>query len=135
LQESYEPNLTYLYKSKLRLAISYVYGKKKNRIDSMESTISNALITDVKYNTTSNTILTFRFSYNKFSLNAYSGAANSAVGFILLDGLLPGKNYIWNVDFTKRLSGNIEINIQYEGRKPGDNSVINIGRASVRALF
>jgi hypothetical protein len=36
---------------------------------------------------------------------------------------------------TRRLSNNLEINIQYEGRKPGNANVVHIGRVSVRALL
>jgi hypothetical protein len=53
----------------------------------------------------------------------------------MLGGLLPGKNYIWTVDFIRKLSGNLELNIQYEGRKSETSNMVNIGRASVRAIF
>jgi len=42
---------------------------------------------------------------------------------------------LWTVEFTKRLNNNLEINFSYEGRKPGETKVINIGRASVRAIL
>ena len=44
-----------------------------------------------------------------------------------------GKDYL--NDFIRKLSGNLELNIQYEGRKSETSNMVNIGRASVRAIF
>ena len=101
----------------------------------METTTAHSLITEMKYTAFSNSSLTAKFTANQMSFNAYSGAASSTVGFLMLEGLKPGKNYLWNVDYTKRLAGNIEISFQYEGRKPAASSTIHIGSASVRAIF
>jgi hypothetical protein len=68
-------------------------------------------------------------------INYKNGSVNSPVAFIMLDALLPGQNFIWNLDITKRLANNMEISIQYDGRKPGAGRVIHTGRAGVRALF
>jgi hypothetical protein len=53
----------------------------------------------------------------------------------MLDALLPGKNFLWNFDLTKRLGNNLELNFQYEGRKPAETRTIHIGRASLRAIL
>ena len=134
-QQQVDPGIIWLYKSIFRVAINYSYAHKKNQIDSMETTTAHSLITEMKYTAFSNSSLTAKFTANQMSFNAYSGAASSTVGFLMLEGLKPGKNYLWNVDYTKRLAGNIEISFQYEGRKPAASSTIHIGSASVRAIF
>lgn len=129
---SLEPSVSYIYKSDFRVSLIYTYDKKDNKIGSFEKAVNNQLAAEVKYNVLSNGTINGRFSLNNIN---FTGDANSTVGYILLDGLLPGKNYLWNIELTKRLIGNIEINLQYEGRKPGSNAIVNTGRVSVRAIF
>jgi hypothetical protein len=129
---STEPSVSYIYKSDFRVSLIYTYDTKKNKTGDFEKAINNQLAAEVKYNVLSNGTVNGRFSFNNIS---FTGDANSTVGYILLDGLLPGKNYLWNVELTKRLAGNIELNLQYEGRKPGNNAVVHTGRVSLRAIF
>ncbi len=129
---SAEPSISYIYKSDFRISFIYTYDIRKNKIDLMEKAVNNSITTEVKYNVLSNGTVNGRFSYNNIN---FSGNANSTVGYNLLDGLLPGKNYLWNLELTKKIAGNIEMNLQYEGRKPGRNAVVHTGRASLRAIF
>lgn len=127
-----EPSLTYTYKTDIRASLFYNFDKKKNVIGEKESAVNNAVTADIKYNVFSSGVLHGSFTFNNIS---FRGNANTPVGFLLLDGLLPGKNLLWNIELTKRLAGNIELNLQYEGRKPSTNPVVHTGRASVRAIF
>lgn len=129
---SAEPSVSYIYKSDFRVSLIYTYDTKQNKIGGLEKALNSQLAAEVKYNVLSNSTINARFSLNNIH---FTGDPNSTVGYILLNGLLPGKNYLWNLDLTKRLAGNIEMNIQYEGRKPGTSSVVHTGRVSVTAIF
>lgn len=130
---STEPKITYTYQTKFRVQASYLMAVRKNAlVYGGEKSNSNALNIEAKYNSVNNTSLFAKFTYNQIS---YTGLANTTVSYIMLDGLLPGKNLLWNIEFTKRLGNNLELNFSYEGRKPGEARTINIGRASLRAIL
>jgi len=132
-QYSIEPDISYTRKSNFRITVGYKYNDKKNSPDyGGEKYLSNSINTDIKYNILQNTSLQGKFTFSDIK---YDGIANSTVSYIILDGLLPGKNYLWNVDLTKKLGSNLELSIQYEGRKPGEGRTIHTGRASLRAIL
>ncbi len=130
---SIEPKLTYTYLTKYRLQFSYSYTKKQNAIYfGGEKAISNIINAEAKINVLNNTSLLTKISMNNIS---YIGKNATTVSYIMLDALLPGKNYLWTVELTKRLGNNLELTINYEGRKPANTHIIHIGRAGIRALF
>jgi len=132
-ETSFEPSVSYIYGSKLRVSLIYNYDDKQNTIGNGEHSKNNSISTELKYNVLSSGTINGKFTFN--SISFLGGSPNTTVGYILLDGLLPGKNYLWSVQFTKRLAGNIEMNLQYDGRKPGGTRTIHSGNASLRALF
>ena len=66
---------------------------------------------------------------------SYTGAVNTPVAYTLLGGLNKGRNLLWSVNLTRRLGGNIDLNLNYNGRKAGDSATVHIARAQVRANF
>jgi hypothetical protein len=133
-----EPQLVFVKGTVFRLQGSYRYEQKENApIFGGQESISNSLIAETKYNVFQNSSVTGRFTYNAIQYidKASNNKANTTVSYTMLDGLLPGKNFLWSLDLTKRLLNNVELNFQYEGRKPAETKSIHTGRASLRALF
>ena len=136
-QSSLEPRITFTKGANFRTILGYKFSNKENSEGSMETSSSHAINTEVKYNILQSTSILAKFTFSNISFHSKDSVANtnSPASYIMLDGLLPGKNFLWTLDFTKRLSNNLEFNIQYEGRKPGTSRSIHIGRASIRALL
>jgi len=128
-----EPKLSFINATLLRVQANYAYLQKQNAEEfGGEKSVSNAFGIETKLNAVQNSSLTAKFTLNNIQ---FDGSANTTVSYLMLEGLSVGKNYLWNLDFTKRLINNLELSFNYEGRKPGDNKVVHIGRASLRALF
>lgn len=127
-----EPSLSYQNGTKYRFSLNYKFEEKQNQVGMKEKATIHSIITEMRYNVLSSSTLNGKFQFSNIN---FTGATNTTVAFIMLDALLPGRNFLWNIDLTRRLSNNMEINFQYEGRKPGEAKAIHTGRASVRALF
>lgn len=136
-QRSVEPSFNFINGSNFRWLVGYKFMSRKNEQGAKESTASNSLLTDIKYNILQSTSINGKFTYNNISFKSTEANpnVNSPAAYILLDGLMPGKNFLWTLDLTKRLSNNLELNIQYEGRKPGTSRIVHVGRAAIRALL
>lgn len=130
---STEPRITYTSGTTFRLQTGYQYLQKKNATQyGGEEATTNSFNVESKYNAVSNTSVIARFTFSNIN---FSGETNTTTSYIMLDGLLPGKNFLWNINLTKRLINNLELSFEYEGRKPGETRTIHIGRASLRALL
>ncbi len=136
-QYSLEPRLTFTKGSNFRFITGYRLGNRQNQVGNMEKALSHAINVESKYNILQSTSILGKFTFNNISFKGVNGPANanSTTAYMLLEGLLPGKNFLWNLDLTKRLSNSLEMNIQYEGRKPGTSRVVHVGRASIRAIL
>ena len=127
---SIEPRITFTNGTRFRIQSSYKIDSKKNL--SFENARNASWKIESKYNLVSNTSISTRVDFSQIQ---FSGVPSSTVGYVMLEGLQPGKNFLWTIDLTKRLGSFMEISIQYEGRKSGLSGMVNLGRAQVRALL
>ena len=130
---SAEPLLIYIKGTSFRLSAGYRFDSKKNReIYGGEKSVSHSFTMESKYNILQSGSITGKFTFNTIDYNA---VANSTVSYIMLDGLLPGKNYLWSLGLSKRLVNNLELNFLYDGRKSGKSKTVHVGRVGITALF
>lgn len=132
--KSVEPIFSLIRGTSMRVSTGYKFEHKKNKpVYGGEASDSHSLNVESKYNVLQNSSLTGKFTFNNISYSG--GTAATTVSYIMLDGLLPGKNFLWSLTLTKRLLNNLELNFQYDGRKPAETRTIHTGKASLTALF
>lgn len=131
-----EPRISFTRGTDFRVLVGYRFDDKNNTDSTQKATI-HSLNSEIKYNVVSSTSITTRFTYSQIKYNdpANAGNINTSVSYIMLDALLPGKNFLWTVDLTRRLTSYLELSFQYEGRKAAASNTVHIGRASLRAIF
>ena len=129
-----EPKITFQPSVAFRVALSYMYSEKNNRVSGEDSLAakSQKIGIEAKYNQAQKGMLSLKFAGVFIQ---YNGIENSYLGYEMLEGLLPGKNFTWNLGYQRTLANNIQLNISYDGRKSGSGKVIHIGSLQVRAYF
>lgn len=129
-----EPNITSVFhRNQVRVQSGYKYDIRKNSPKyGGEVAVANNMNLEIRYNILTTGSINVRGTYTNIRFN---GVSNSSLGYTMLDGLQNGKNYLWQINFDKRVSKNIEMSLQYEGRQPAGTPTVHTGKATVRAIF
>jgi hypothetical protein len=129
--ESIEPRLAFTQGTDLRIQVFFKYDQKNN--GNKEEARLSSVGFDLKYNLFNKTAMSLKAGTTRIR---YNGQVATATGYMMLEGLRPGNNQIWNLDVTRRLGEYMELGINYEGRAVGTtHTVIHLGRAQFRALL
>ncbi len=116
-----------------RITLLYLYKLKQNELaDAGERTLQHKGGIEGRYSSVKKGILSVAFNIIR---NAYNADENSPIAYEMLEGLRAGTNFTWNVSLLRNLSGNVQLNLNYEGRKSGDNPPVHTGGVEVRAFF
>ena len=127
-----EPKLILQPNKHFRLGLQYAHGEKMNQIGMQESVKSNSVQFSAKYNLLSKGILTGNIQY--ISLD-YKGLQNGPIAFEMMDGLRSGDNFTWTITYQRTILKNLQLSVNYNGRKPADTEVIHVGTVQLRAFF
>jgi hypothetical protein len=128
----FRPELSIRPSQNSRINLKYNYQDKKQQILTKDVAFLNEFTSEITFRKANTYSIDVTLSYVNIN---FTGKANSPIEYDMLEGLKNGKNYLWNVVYTKRLAKNIDLTINYEGRKTGISPVVNVGRAQVKATF
>lgn len=124
---SYQPNTAF------RISVIYKYNVKQNIIrDGFQKAELNDFGLEFKYNQVEKGSLTGKFNFISIT---YNDLENTPVAYEMLNALKTGYNYTWGLSYQRNLTNNIQISINYDGRKSPSSKIVNIGGAQVRAFF
>jgi len=127
LEISYQPN------TKLRFSLDGVYSEKQNN-PSLGGELAKIINSgaELRYNQPAKGSLTGAFNW---ILNSYSGDDNTNLAYEMLDALKIGTNFTWSAIYQRSIGTNLQLNLNYNGRKSPENKSIHTGGVQVRALF
>lgn len=131
--QALDPSITWLHRSILRITSGYRYEARQNRpaYGGEKATIQTASL-ELRYSQPAAGVIQLRGSYAAIT---YHGDMTKPVAFTMLDALQQGNNYLWYINWERKIGKGIELSLEYEGRKPGTGVVIHTGRMSIRAIL
>ena len=135
--ESYdlEQKLSYQPNTAFRISVLYKHNKKQNIIkEGFQKAELNDLGLEFKFNKVEKGSLTGKADFINITYNDAENQ-NTPVAYEMLNALKTGYNYTWELSYQRNLTSNIQISINYNGRKSPNSKIVNIGGAQVRAFF
>lgn len=129
----FEEKLSYQPSTALRISVIYKLTKKQNINEGgFQKATINDFALEAKYNQSEKGSFNLRGDFLNIT---YNDVQSSAVAYEMLNALKPGYNYTWSISYQRNLSHNIQVSINYDGRKSPGANVVNIGGAQIRAFF
>jgi hypothetical protein len=135
LIEAYEAEQKLIFQPNtvFRISMIYKYTDKKNILqEGSQKARLDSYGFELKYNQTEKGSLTSRVDFIRIDFN---DAENSSVAYEMLNGLSKGDNFTWELNYQRNLNNNIQISINYNGRKTPGANIVHLGGAQIRAFF
>lgn len=125
------PELAYQPDSRFRISTQALVSERVNETESLPASIRR-IGTEVRLAKAGVRSITGQLRYTSI---LYAGARTGPATYDMLEGLLPGDNYTWMVNWQQSLFNGLQLLISYDGRKSQGQEPIHIGRVQITALF
>lgn len=128
---STKPRLTWQPSGSSRLIFNSEYSTKRNT-SGVERAIVLSYGLEFALNSTEKGVFQGNINFYRIS---YNGSGNNSLSFDMLDGLNAGFNSTWNFSMQRTVTKNLQLILNYNGRKPEGVPTIHAGGVQVRAFF
>lgn len=126
------PKLSYLLNDNVKFDAFYQYKNKDNTIGNLETLKQQKYGVSFALSNSQKAAISGEVNY--FS-NDFKGNSNSPVGYQMMEGLQPGKNFTWNLLAQKKITQFLDLNLNYFGRKTETSKTIHTGTIQLKAYF
>jgi len=114
-------------------AIDIISGINDLNNDSKEHALKESLGLEMRI---SGEVSPWKLTVNgKYIKIKYNAETNTSLAYTMLDGLLPGNNVTWEVNFQNNLGKNLRLNLLYQGQKSESSKVLHTGNIQLSAFF
>lgn len=130
---SLQPSFVYQPGTFFRLSLSSDLTYKENIIEGSDE-IARIFDNGVELRYTNQKVGNLQASFN-YILIQYNGETQTPLAFEMLNSLKPGNNFTWTLTYQRKIGSNLQLSIQYNGRKSKDVKTIHSGGVELRAFF
>lgn len=124
--------LKYRPSRKIGIQLKYAFVEKGNNEGLEEKLNGNELEAKFTIRKWYDFNIQFSLAYARYN---YSGDSNTSIELSMMEGLKNGNNYLWSLNFTRKMSSNIDLSFRYDGRKTGDQKPIHVANMQAKARF
>jgi hypothetical protein len=130
---SLEPKFSIQPGLSFRTSLTYEFKNKQNVApNATEKSDQHDGGIELKFSSVKKGVATAKFNVIIIDYNA---PENTPIAYEILEGLKKGTNYTWGLSLQRNLSNSIQLNLNYEGRKPQGTNIIHTGGVQARAFF
>jgi len=128
------PKITWQGARNIRVSLSY---ENENKWSPNEAIGGGVLVNSIELSNkliqAETGIFESKFSYVSVASDLLDN--QSPLAYEMFEGLRAGDNYVWNVSLRRKIIGDLNLILQYIGRKSQDQKTIHNGSVQLTALF
>lgn len=128
-----KPRLLYQATTKLRITFIYAYTESQTppAYRSLKG-LNQETGLEVRFQPGTSGILNLKF--NRYQIK-FDGNMATPLGYDMFQGMQAGINSLWGINFQQMLGSNIQVSLNYDGRKSENRAIIHTGKMEARYLF